>query len=77
MTILISGHPVQKSIAIHFHPCNPVLLPQNAWAILFCDYFLSNLFVDVVAFGNIMWKLGKLEISMINHDSVPLSLLFL
>ena len=29
MADLISGHPVQKSIAFHFHPCNPVHLPQK------------------------------------------------
>ena len=45
MATLISGHPVQKSIAIHFHPCNPVLLPQNTCSILFCGIFSSNLFV--------------------------------
>ena len=33
---LISGHPVQKSIAIHFHPYNPVLLPQNKEGVLGC-----------------------------------------
>ena len=26
----------QKIIAIHFHPFNPVLLPQNARTALFC-----------------------------------------
>ena len=45
MVALISGHPVQISIAIHFHPCNPVLLPQNTCSILFGGIFLSNLFV--------------------------------
>ena len=57
MAALISGHPVQKSIAIHFHPCNPVLLPQNTCSILFCCIFLTNLFVYLVAFVNTMWKL--------------------
>ena len=57
MAALISGHSVQKSIAIHFHPCNPVLLPQNARSILFCGIFLSNVFGYLAAFGNIMWKL--------------------
>ena len=36
---LISGHPVQKSIAIHFHPCNPVFRPQNTCSILFLGSF--------------------------------------
>ena len=46
MAALISGHPVQKSVAIHFHPCNPVLLLQNTCSILFCGIFLlTNLFV--------------------------------
>ena len=57
MAALISGHPVQKSIAIHFHPCNPVLVPQNTCSIMFCGILLSNLFVYLVAFDNIMWKL--------------------
>ena len=35
MAVLISGHPVQKSIAIYFHPCNPVLLQQYTYT-LFC-----------------------------------------
>ena len=48
MATSISGHPVQKSVAIHFHPCNPVLVPQNT---------CSNLFMYLVVFGNIMWKL--------------------
>ena len=56
MAALISGHPVQKSIAIHFYPRNPVLLPQNTCSILFCGILL-NLFVNLVAFGNILWKL--------------------
>ena len=56
MATLISGHPVQKSIAIHFHPCNPVLLPQYNCSILFCGIFLSNSFVYSVAFGNILRK---------------------
>ena len=64
---LISGHPVQKSITIYFHPCNPVLLPQNNCSILFCGIFLSNLFVYLVAFGNILRKLEK-GVSMISHD---------
>ena len=58
---LISGHPVQKSIAIHFHPCNPVLLPQSNCSILFCGIFLSNLFVYLVAFGNILRKLENIN----------------
>ena len=49
MAALITGHPVQKLIAIHFHPYNPVLLPQNIYSILFCGIFLSNLFVYLVA----------------------------
>ena len=57
MAILISGHPVQKSIAIRFHPCNPVLLPQNTCSILFCKIFSSILFMYLVAFGNIVRKL--------------------
>ena len=57
MAALISGHPVQKSITIHFHPCNPVPLPQNTCSILFCGILLSNVFVCLVVFGNIMWKL--------------------
>ena len=73
MAILLSGHPVQKSIAIHFHPCNPVLLPQNTRSILFCELFLSNLFVYLVAFGNKIWKLEKKKFSTINRDSVPLT----
>ena len=52
MAALISGHPAQKSIATHLHPCNPVLLLQNNCSILFCGIFLSNLFVYLVAFGN-------------------------
>ena len=59
MAALIVGHPVQKSITIHFHPYNPVLLPQNTCSILFCGIFLSNLFMYLAAFGNIMWKLGN------------------
>ena len=60
MAALISGHPVQKSIATHFYPCNPVhflqpvLLPKNTCSILFCGIFLSNLFVYLLAFGNIL-----------------------
>ena len=69
MAALISGHPVKKSVAIHFHPWSPVLLPQNTCSILFCVTFLSIQLVYLVAFGNIMWKL---EISMICSDSVPL-----
>ena len=42
MAALISGHPVQESIEIHFHPCNPVLLPQNTYSILFCGTFFIN-----------------------------------
>ena len=34
MEALISENPVQKSIAIHFHPCNPALLPKNTCSIL-------------------------------------------
>ena len=36
---LISGHPVQKSIAIHFHPCNPLLVPQNTCSVMFRGIF--------------------------------------
>ena len=51
-------HPVQKSIVTHFHPCNPVFPPKNnTCSILFCGIFLSNLFVHLVPFGNITWKL--------------------
>ena len=57
MVALISGHSVQKSIAIHFHPCNPVLVPQNTCSIMFCGIFLSHLLAYLVVFGNIMWKL--------------------
>ena len=73
MAALISGHPVLKSIAIHFHPCNPVFLPQKTCFMLFCAIFLPNLFMYLVAFGNIMWKL-EIEISMISRDSVPLKI---
>ena len=59
MAALIFEHPVQKSIAIHFHPCNPVLCPQNICSILFCGISLSNLSVYLVAFFNKMWKLEK------------------
>ena len=45
------------SIAIHFHLSNPVLPPQNNCSILFCGIFLSNLFVYLVAFGNILREL--------------------
>ena len=41
MAALISGHPVQISIAIHFYPCNSVLLPKNTCSILFCGMFFS------------------------------------
>ena len=61
MANLLSGHPVQKSIAIHFHPCNPVLLPQFSYPILFCEIYLSDLFVYLVAFGNIIWKLENIN----------------
>ena len=54
MAAFISGHPVQKSITIHFHPCNPVLLPQDIFSILVCGIFLSNLFMYLVAFGNMI-----------------------
>ena len=37
LAALISGHPVQKSIVIHFHPCNLVLSPQNTCSILLWD----------------------------------------
>ena len=48
MAALISGHPVQKLIAIHFHPCNPVLLPQTT-----C-YILGYLFDEFIrVFGGI------------------------
>ena len=57
MAALISGHPFQKLIAIHFHPYNPVLLKQNNCSILFCGIFLANLFVHLVALGNILRKL--------------------
>ena len=70
MAALISGHPVQKSIAIHFHPCDPVIRFQNTCSILLCLIVLSNLFVYLVAFGNVMWKLEKIAISMISRDSV-------
>ena len=56
MVALIAGHPVQNSIAIHFRPSNPVLLPQNTCFILFCGFFLTNLFAHSVVFGNIMRK---------------------
>ena len=36
---LISGHPVQNSVAIHLYPCNPVLLPQNTYSILLGKIF--------------------------------------
>ena len=60
MAALISGHTVQKSIAIHFHPCNPVLLPENTCSILFSWDLFIKLFVYLVAVGNIMWKLEKI-----------------
>ena len=75
MAALISGHPVQKWIAIHLHPCNPALLPQITCSILFLGIFLSNLFVYLVEFGKIMWKL-EIEISKISRDSVPLNCYF-
>ena len=59
ITALLSGHPVQKSTAIHLHPCNPAPLPKNTCSIVFCGTFLSNLFMYLVAFGNIMWKLDN------------------
>ena len=61
MAALISVHPVQKSIAIHFHHCNPVLLPQNTCSVLFWGIFLTNLLVYLVAFDNIMWKLEQFK----------------
>ena len=73
MAAVTSGHPVQKTIAIYFHPCNPLLLPQNTCSILFCGIFLTNLFVNLVAFGNIMCKF-KIAISLISRDTIPLSL---
>ena len=48
MAALISQHPVHKSIVTHFHPCNPVLLPQNTCSILFCGIFLTNLFINAI-----------------------------
>ena len=54
---LFSRHPVLKLIAIHFHPCHPVLLPGNNCSILFYGIFLSNLFVYLVVFCNILRKL--------------------
>ena len=56
MTALVSGHPVPKSIAIHFHPCNLELLPQNTCSIVFLCDLLANLFDYLVAFAKIMWK---------------------
>ena len=49
---LISKHHVQKSIAIHLHPCNPVLLPQNTCFILLCGIFFIK-FIHI--FGGI-WQ---------------------
>ena len=42
----------------HFHPWNPVRLPPNTCSVLFCGIYLTNVFVHLVAFGNIM---GNLE----------------
>ena len=57
MAALISGRPVQKAITIHSHPCHPAFLPQNTCSIKFCGIFLTNLFLYLVAFGNIIVKL--------------------
>ena len=61
MAALVSGHPVPKSIEIHFHPCNLVLLPQNT-----CKF--------ICVFGGI-WQDNveiREEMSMISHNSVSL-----
>ena len=44
MVALISRHPVQESIAIHFHPCNPVFLPQTTHSILFYGMFFYQIY---------------------------------
>lgn len=36
---------------MHFHPCNSVLLPQNACSILLYRIFLSSLFLYLVPLG--------------------------
>ena len=56
MEALISENPVRKSIAIHFHICNPALLPKNTCPILW-DLVSNSVFLYLVAFGNIMCKL--------------------
>ena len=53
MAASISGHPVQKTIAIHFHPCTPILLPQNTCSILFLVFFFFIQFIYL--FGGI-WQ---------------------
>ena len=54
MAALTSGHPVQKSIAIHVHPCNPELLPETTCSILFCGFFFIKFICVFGGFGNIM-----------------------
>ena len=71
MGALISGHLVQKSIAIHLHPCSLVLFPQNTSSILFCGICIANSLVYLVTFDNIMWKLENRS-CYDQPDSVPL-----
>ena len=50
MAALISGHPVQKSIAIHFHPCNPYTSKYLFFLVLW------DLFIKLIrVFGGI-WQ---------------------
>ena len=41
MADLISGHPVQKSIAFHFHPCNHLHLPQKKFYVVLWDLLIK------------------------------------
>ena len=62
MTDLISGHPVQ----IHFHPCNPVLLPRKY---LFYLVLWELLIKFICVFGGI-WQ-HNVEIENKNCDDQP------
>ena len=73
MTALISLHPVQRTIAIHFHHCNPVLLAQNTYSILFRGIFL--IMFNRVSGGIWQYNVGirqQIEISIIKRNSVTL-----
>ena len=59
MAVLISEHPVQNSIAIQFHNSTfsvPYFFLKITVLFCFVGSFLSNLFVYLVAFGNILRK---------------------